>query len=141
MTPRKPAFKPQPSLADLIDARIAVEAKLKSLEQKKKKLADQISAQMKALGMKSAMGTEGGYRRASWMQCDYKPDALVVVRRIQKVHLFVPEPMITKARVREAFNGGRLTGVEVDEINQFAGPDYEVSRLYRIDKNGNEVKE
>lgn len=131
----KKAAEPTRSLAELIDQHLQLEANIKSLIDQKKALTDEIISIMEAKHLRSAMGNKGeGYRRASWLQCDFEPGALEYVRRIKKEHLFVPEPSITKARLRDAFSAGHLSAVQVDKVQKFAGPDYRVHRLYKISK-------
>lgn len=137
----KAAQGPKVSLADLIDERLQVEDQILQLEARKKELAEKIAKKMHAAKIKSAMGNSGeGYRLATWLQCDFKDEVLEYIRRIKKVGLFIGEPLVTKARLRDAFAGGFLTAAQHDKIKSFAGKDYPVNRLYRIDKEGKEQK-
>jgi hypothetical protein len=136
----KTAIQPQLSLAELIDQHLAISKQMENLVQEQKKLADQIAESMHGKKLNSAFGTgEEGYRLASWLQCDFKPEVLEYVRRIKKTEHFVPEPSVTKARLRDAFQNGHLTAVQFDRVKSFAGPDYQVNRLYKITKGAERV--
>jgi|GEM_PF-4231505 len=137
---KKTAPKPKNSLSDLIDQHLALAEQIEKLEKRKKDLADDIAALMRAENRKTAYGHgDKGYRLDGWLQSDYDPKGVEYIKKINKAHLFVPEPLITNARLRNAFQNGHLTEKQHNKIKSFAGPDYPVFRLCTIQKKATHV--
>jgi hypothetical protein len=125
---------PAVSLETLIDQRYALDEQLEKLKAAREALGDQIVKEMKALKIRTAYGSTGrGYRMDSWMQIDFAPKVLEYIRRIKKTALFISEPKVTNARLRDAFQGGHITAAQHDRIMSHGGKPYPVSRLVSVE--------